>query len=118
MLSLTFPEPVDTDGDGLFDSENATAGVGVTLATDRTQDPRDNFNRLLAYVRADINLPGDATAPYDLGRRMLLAGWARVYVFDDDFRRLDSYEDAETDAQDDDAGVHAKCGGDFHMPAE
>ena len=98
--------------------KNATTGVGVTLATDRTQDLRDNFNRLLAYVRADENLHGDRTAPYDLGRHMLLGGWATVYVFDDDFRCLESYDDAEADAQDANAGVYAKCRGDFHLPAE
>ncbi len=43
---------------------------------------------------------------------------ATVYVFENDFRRLEAYEDAETDAQDENAGVYAKCGGDFHMPAE
>ncbi len=48
---------------------------------------------------------------------MLLASWATVYVFDDDVRRLNSYENTEADAQDKNAGVYAKCGGDFHSPA-
>ena len=117
MLSLTFPAPADSDGDGLFDRENAVRGVGVTLTTDRTQGLRDSFGRLLAYVSADFDLPHGRTRPYDLGREMLLAGWATVYEFEDGFRRSSAYTDAETRAQDADIGVHSACDGDFHAPA-
>lgn len=117
MLSLTFPAPTDTDSDGLVDRENATTGVRVSLDTDRTQDVRDSFGRVLAYVRAESRLPANRTRPYDLGREMLLSGWAAPYVFDDDFRRLDSYEDAASDAEGSDAGVYGACESDFHTPA-
>jgi endonuclease YncB( thermonuclease family) len=51
----------------------AFVGRRVWLRTDSTQDVFDRYGRLLAYV--DARSGGE-----DLGRRMLRAGWAKVYV--------------------------------------
>jgi endonuclease YncB( thermonuclease family) len=64
----------------------------VRLQGDRTQSRRDRFGRLLAYVR----LPGKNDR--DLGRELLRAGRARVFVFGRPFARLRSYRAAEAAA--------------------
>jgi endonuclease YncB( thermonuclease family) len=74
-------------------------GRHVELVEDPTQDERDRYGRLLAYVvRGDL----------DLGEAMLRRGWAEVYVFDRPFERLARYREAAS------AGAHrgaaARCG--------
>jgi micrococcal nuclease len=60
-------------------------GRRVELISDSTQDERDRYGRLLAYVdRGDL----------DLGETLLRRGWARVYVFDRPFERLGRYRAA------------------------
>jgi len=63
------------------------AGRRVTLTTDPTQARRDRFGRLLAYV----TLPDER----DLGEEQLAHGYARVFVYDAAFERLDTYRAAE-----------------------
>ena len=58
----------------------------VVLRGDRTQDTRDRYGRLLAYVW----LPGGR----DLGYQLLAGGFAKVYVFRDPFQRLAAYRSA------------------------
>jgi micrococcal nuclease len=83
-------------------------GHSVRLTTDPTQDRVDSYGRLLAYVERR----SDGT---DLGRAMIRAGWAMVYVYDSEpFQRFDSYSAAETQAQSSNRGVWASCDGDFH----
>lgn len=65
---------------------------------------RDRYGRLLAYVR----LPGGA----DLGRKLLLGGFAEVYVFNTAFRRLGTYESAEALAESLGRGLWSACGSD------
>jgi endonuclease YncB( thermonuclease family) len=84
-------------------------GRRVTLVGDPSQDSTDRYGRTLAYV--------DARGTGDLGRRMLRAGWASVYVFGDPFARLSDYRDRSAAAQRASAGVWARCGGDFHRSA-
>ncbi|MEA2288314.1 MAG: micrococcal nuclease [Solirubrobacteraceae bacterium] len=61
------------------------AGRRVELVADGSQDERDRYGRLLAYVdRGDL----------DLGETMLRRGWAEVYVFDRAFERLGRYREA------------------------
>jgi hypothetical protein len=120
MLFLTFPAPVDTNGDLLYDGENAARGAEVQLETDRTQDVRDGFGRALAYVTVVGERPPvvQAQEDYDLGAVQLLGGWADVYIFDDTpFQRLDEYESVFDTAATSGTGVHGLCGGDFHAPA-
>jgi endonuclease YncB( thermonuclease family) len=62
-------------------------GRHVTLIGDATQDTRDRYGRLLAYVW----LPGGK----DLGFQLVAGGHAKKYVFDGPFKRLSAYEYAE-----------------------
>jgi micrococcal nuclease len=62
-------------------------GKAVSLRGDSTQDARDRYGRLLAYV----GLP----QARDLGRELVAGGFARVYVYDRPFARLGAYRAAE-----------------------
>jgi endonuclease YncB( thermonuclease family) len=84
-------------------------GRRVTLVGDPSQDRTDRYGRTLAYV--------DARGAGDLGRRMLRAGWATVYVFGTPFARLANYQDASVAAEGSSAGVWRRCGGNFHRSA-
>lgn len=77
----------------------------VALQADATQDRVDRFGRLLAYVSA-----GDT----DLGREMVASGWAKVYVFKNDFQRVTTYRSAQASVRAARRGVWRKCGGAFH----
>ena len=56
----------------------------VVLRGDRTQDTRDRYGRLLAYVW----LPGGR----DLGYQLVAGGFAKVYVYSSPFQRLPAYQ--------------------------
>jgi len=87
-------------------AELARPGQEVTLRTDPTQDTVDRYDRLLAYA---------AVEGRSLQARMLAAGWATTYVYDDTpFQRYDRFRAAERRARDGGLGVHGMCGGDFH----
>jgi endonuclease YncB( thermonuclease family) len=87
---------IDTPERGDCGSAAATAatrqlagGRHVTLVGDATQDTRDRYGRLLAYVW----LPGGR----DLGYRLVATGHARVYVYGGrPFTRLPAYEHARS----------------------
>ncbi len=106
MLALVFSDPVDSDGDGLFDRKGGT-GRTVTLTTDPTQDRVDRYERLLAYA----SLAGSDTT---LQQSMLAAGLAEVYVFNKPFERLEAFERSAQRGRDAGRGVYGACGGDFH----
>jgi endonuclease YncB( thermonuclease family) len=60
-------------------------GRRVWLTTDPTQALFDRYRRLLAYVNA-------RDSGSDIGRRMIRAGWAKVYVFNGvPFQRNSAY---------------------------
>ena len=59
----------------------------VVLRGDRTQDTRDRYGRLLAYVW----IPGGR----DLGYQLVAGGFAKVYVYRNPFERLSAYRNAE-----------------------
>lgn len=84
-------------------------GVRVTLKTDPTQDKRDRYGRLLAYVTRR-----DGT---NLGAAQIRAGWAEVYVFERSFKLVDRFRKAQAQARAADRGVWGECGGDFHRAA-
>jgi endonuclease YncB( thermonuclease family) len=84
-------------------------GRSVTLVSDPSQDAVDRYGRTLAYV--------DAAGKGDLGRLMVRAAWASVYVFEEPFGRLARYQDAAGHARARSAGVWDRCDGDFHRPA-
>lgn len=110
MLRMAYGHQAsDTDGDGLLD-EDGTDGALVTLRTDPSQDRRDRYGRLLAYV--DTSHSG-----VDLAKRQLRDGWAKSYVFERRFRRYGPYKAASKGARHDRRGVWGQCGGDFHRHA-
>lgn len=107
MFRLAFTRPRDGDGDGLYD-RNGGKGRRVKVTTDPTQDRRDQYGRLLAYV---------SSARGSLAAAQLRAGWASVYVFDDPFEQLTAFQTAEASARDSARGAWGKCAGNFHRPA-
>ncbi|HVM17192.1 MAG TPA: thermonuclease family protein [Gaiellaceae bacterium] len=86
---------IDTPETGTCHAARATAavrrlaqGARVSLRGDPTQDTRDRYGRLLAYVW----LPGGR----DLGYQLLAGGHARVYVYGGrPFQRVAPYRSAE-----------------------
>ncbi len=74
----------------------------VVLRGDRTQDTRDRYGRLLAYVW----IPGGR----DLGYQLVAGGFAKVYVYSDPFQRLPAYRTAESRARSTAAGRWKACG--------
>jgi micrococcal nuclease len=73
----------------------------VVLRGDATQDTRDRYGRLLAYVW----LPGGR----DLGYQLVAGGFAKVYVYRDPFERLSAYRKAEGKAKAAPAGAWKAC---------
>jgi micrococcal nuclease len=110
MLRMAFGNRAeDTDGDGLLD-EDGTDGLLVTVRTDPSQDRRDRYGRLLAYVAA-------SRTGVDVASRQLRAGWAEVYVFEKRFRRHRPYMRTSKRAREAGRGAWSACGGDFHREA-
>jgi endonuclease YncB( thermonuclease family) len=107
MFRLGFTRPRDTDGDGLRDRKGG-GGRRVKVTTDPTQDRRDRYGRLLAYVNSSRGSFAGA---------QLRAGWATVYVFENPFEQLGPFQTAEASARDASRGVWGRCDGNFHMPA-
>ncbi len=73
----------------------------VVLRGDPSQDTRDRYGRLLAYVW----LPGGK----DLGYQMIAGGFAKVYVYRDPFQRLSAYRNAGATAKGASAGQWKAC---------
>jgi endonuclease YncB( thermonuclease family) len=107
MFGLGFKRPRDANGDGLYDRKGGK-GRRVKVTTDPTQDRRDRYRRLLAYVKS---------ARGSFAGAQLRAGHATVYVFDQPFEQLAAFEAAETAARDAERGAWQTCAGNFHAPA-
>jgi endonuclease YncB( thermonuclease family) len=73
----------------------------VVLRGDATQDTRDRYGRLLAYVW----LPGGK----DLGYQLIAGGFAKVYVYRNAFARLSAYRNAGAAAKGATAGQWKAC---------
>lgn len=76
-------------------------GKPVRLVGDTTQDTRDRYRRLLAYVVLPRRV--------DLGRKLIVGGFGSVYVYDRPFARLNSYQAAESAAQSNGRGLWNAC---------
>jgi len=76
-------------------------GERVVLRGDATQDTRDRFGRLLAY----LSLPGGR----DLGLQLIRGGFGEVSVIEKPFRRLGTYRSAEQAARDAGLGLWSAC---------
>jgi len=74
--------------------------AAVTVRTDPTQDLRDRYGRLLAYVNK---------GSLDLGKAMISRGLASAYVYDTVFLRFPGYDRAEQRAKDADRGSWDHC---------
>ena len=80
----------------------------VTLTTDPSQDERDRYGRLLAYVTV-------TGTGIDVGHKMLIAGWAIHYIYaGKPVGAAAAYQSAADGAKAARRGVHRLCGGDFH----
>jgi endonuclease YncB( thermonuclease family) len=108
MFRLGFTRPRDADGDRLYDRKGGK-GRRVKLTTDPTQDRRDRYGRLLAYVKS---------ARSNFAGAQLRAGQATVYVFDQPFEQLAAFEAAEKAARDAARGAWQTCAGNFHAPTK
>ena len=86
----------------------ALALRGVQLTTDSTQDPFDRFGRLLAYVTGDNGRL--------LQVETLKTGWAKVYVFENRFKRYRQFVRAQRSARRAKRGLFRRCGGRIHSP--
>ena len=89
---------IDTPERGACYAGEATAaarrlanGRRVVLRGDATQDTRDRYGRLLAYVWVD--------GRQDVGYRLVRDGYAAVYVYARPFARLGAYRTAEAPAK-------------------
>jgi endonuclease YncB( thermonuclease family) len=72
----------------------------VVLRGDATQDTRDRYGRLLAYVWVSGR---------DLGYQLLAGGFAKVYVYGDVFERHAAYARAEQGAKASPRGLWRRC---------
>lgn len=76
----------------------------VILVRDRSQANRDRYGRILRYV---IRTKG---RNFDVNRRQIWRGWAKVYVYRHDrFNRVRSYRKAFRSAKRHNRGVHRIC---------
>ncbi len=113
MFNLAFTAAVDSDGDQLLDRKGGT-GVRVDVSTDKTQQLRDRFGRLLVYVDVPAGARGPAFARYDLSQQIIGGGWSRTYTFKRKVRRYSRYKTTENEARSAGRGGWSSCGGDFH----
>lgn len=86
----------------------APPGRRVRVYGDPTQDRRDAFGRLLAYVKT--------RGGPQLNIAQVRRGWAKVFVFRrNPFRQTASFRRAARSAKRGRRGVWGRCGGDFHQ---
>ncbi|MBK5110215.1 MAG: thermonuclease family protein [Thermoleophilia bacterium] len=93
LIGIDTPEVyggVECGGRAASDAMKRLATGLVTVRTDPSQDLRDRYGRLLAYVDKGGR---------DLGRTMVARGLAPAYVYDRVFRRYPAYRKAEARAR-------------------
>lgn len=109
LIGIDAPETAyANNGDADCYASEATAAVtsfldnqAVTLATDPTQDTRDTYDRLLAYVTVDS---------VDLGEWLLREGYVREYTFRGvQYQKQAMYKAAERAAQNTKRGLWSAC---------
>jgi endonuclease YncB( thermonuclease family) len=75
-------------------------GATVLVVSDPTQDRRDHYGRLLAYIDKDSQ---------DLGLTMVKRGLASAYPYDGPFQRYPKYEKADRQARNSGTGSWSHC---------
>lgn len=75
-------------------------GAEVTVTADPTQDRRDHYGRLLAYIDKGSQ---------DLGYTMVKRGLASAYPYDGPFQRYPKYARADQRARQNNIGSWARC---------
>jgi micrococcal nuclease len=103
LIGIDAPEPSSSEcfaRQATARARTLAEGKQVRLVADPSQDRRDRYRRLLAYVDLQSG---------DLGRRLLADGFARVYVYRTPFRRLAEYERAESAARAGGRGLWGAC---------
>lgn len=112
LLGIDTPEKYGTRECGSGAASDFTSrllkGRRVKLTTDPTQDRRDRYGRLLAYVDR-----GGRSAQVAI----LARGLAKVYAPDGAIRRIKRFRKAESRAREARRGSWSACGGDFHRPS-
>ena len=106
LIGINTPEvrPVECFGsEAKARTAQLARGKRVRLIGDASQDTRDRYRRLLAYVV----LPSGR----DLGWQLIVGGFANVYERDRPFQRLGGYRAAETAAQSLGRGLWTSCAG-------
>lgn len=99
LIGIDAPEAGDCGADqATAYLEQLALGRAVTLVGDPTQDAVDRFGRSLFYVDRDDGV--------DVGREVLRAGEADVFVYDRPFQRARTYRDAAAEAE---GGAWARC---------
>ena len=80
-------------------------GTRVLIVSDRSQDNRDRYGRLLRYVEKRGK---------DINKLQIRRGWAHVYVYGGNpFKRVAKYRKAQRAAKQRDLGGWGECGGSF-----
>jgi endonuclease YncB( thermonuclease family) len=92
LIGINAPEMSQDCGQDAKDhlAAQLRRGSTVRLRSDRTQDRRDRFGRLLAYVEG----------PRDVGAEQVRAGWAQARRYDGTFERWDRYRRLDAAARD------------------
>lgn len=108
VIGINTPETVHPDKPAECGGADATAaaralldGKRVAVVYDPTQDRRDRYGRLLAYL--DIPQSGD------FGETMLRKGHAKEYTYADPYQRRTTYRSAEQQARAADRGLWGGC---------
>lgn len=103
LIGIDTPEVyggVECGGRAASNEMKRLAVGAVTVRTDPTQDRRDRYGRLLAYVnRGDL----------DLGRTMIARGLASAYVYDEVFQRYPGYRQSQKKARAKNRGSWPAC---------
>jgi micrococcal nuclease len=102
LIGVDTPEPAECYGPNAKTRARQLAqGKRVRLIGDATQDTRDRYGRLLAYV---VLLDRR-----DIGRQLVGEGFAKVYVYSRPFQRLTGYRALERGARSQSRGLWSGC---------
>lgn len=82
-------------------------GAEVMLELDPSQDQRDRYERVLAYIHLREHAE---RGPESVNRMMVEGGYAEAYVYERPFAYTDEFLDSERDARAGGRGMWSECG--------